>query len=80
MTRNRVVQPILGLVASAPRELSPSQRELVRRAGTYLSIQQRAARRRSEAVKATARADDAPITRDVSALMPRLGFGRKVPP
>lgn len=46
--RGKVVQPILGLVAPEGKRITPSQRELVRRAGTYLSPgQQMTARRRA---------------------------------
>lgn len=48
MKRPRAVQPILGLVAPDRKPLTPSQQELVRRAGTYLSPgQQMTARRRA---------------------------------
>lgn len=44
----RAAQPILGLVAPDRKALTPSQKELVRRAGTYLSPgQQMTARRRA---------------------------------
>lgn len=46
--KRRPVQPILGLIAPDSKPLSPSQRELVRRAGTYLSPgQQMTARRQA---------------------------------
>lgn len=44
--RTKVIQPILGLVAPAGPTITPSQREMVRRAGTFLSVQQRATARR----------------------------------
>lgn len=54
----RAEQPILGIVAPARRPLSPSQRELVRRAGTYLSPgQQITARRRALRAELQAEAD-----------------------
>lgn len=48
MARKRpvAVQQGLGLVASPLKPLTPSQRELVRRAGTHLSIQQQQTARR----------------------------------
>lgn len=70
----RAVQPILGIIAPSVKPLTPSQRELVRRAGTYLSPgQQMTARRRARADEAADLAPSAPIAPDVAALMPKLG-------
>ena len=75
--RIRPVQPILGLVASSPKPLTPSQRELVRRAGTHLSIQQQQSLRRQaraqEARHAEVVAEDRATLDRVAALMPKLG-------
>lgn len=75
MARKQPVQTSLGLVAPVLRVLSPSQRELVRRSGSALSIQQQqTARRRARAdeLADVARVIAEPISPDVAALMPKL--------
>lgn len=75
--RGRVTQPILGLVAPPSLPLSPSRRELVRRAGTYLSIQQRRSLSREaiarEAQQAEMMREDRRTLNRISALLPKLG-------
>lgn len=70
----RVVQPILGVIAPDRKALTPSQLELVRRAGTHLSLQQRmTSRRRARAVEAVhEQAKSTTIAPDVAALLPKM--------
>lgn len=70
------VQPILGVIAPDRKALTPSQQELVRRAGTHLSLQQRmTSRRRARAVEAEHEQvkSSTAIAADVAALLPKLG-------
>lgn len=74
MGKARVVQPILGVIAPDRKALTPSQLELVRRAGTHLSLQQRmTSRRRARAVEAVhEQAKSTTIAPDVAALLPKM--------
>lgn len=65
--RQRIIQPILGIIARDRKQLTPSQRELVRRAGTYLSPgQQMTARRRAmrQEIEHDERVSETPIRVD----------------
>lgn len=68
----------LGLVASALRPMSPSKRELLRRAGTTLSIQQqRTAKRQAredEAEDVERIVDSALVARDIDKMIAEHGI------